>query len=104
MDQQEEFKLKALIKKYNPVLLHGMSIALAEDLVRLIISNQEDGDFELRNIINEKEEFKAFVVKEFLKQNSSINSVINELKSMDEVVFKTKDAKLKDKKMKDKLN
>lgn len=90
MNREEEKKLKVLIKKYNPVLLHSMSIALSEDLINLIISNQDDTDFKLREVITDKVELREFVVKEFLKQNSSIKDVIHELKSMDEIAMKLK--------------
>lgn len=90
MNREEEKKIKVLIKKYNPVLLHSMSIALSEDLINLIISNQEDTDFKLRDVIADKDELREFVVKEFLKQNSSIKDVIHELKSMDEIAMKLK--------------
>ena len=83
MTKTEGEKLKALIEKYNDILLNTMSNAVSEDLLNLIIINHDDSDFELKDFINQRQEFKEFVVREFLKHNSS--SVIKDLKKMNEV-------------------
>ena len=59
-----------------------MGIAISEDLISLIISNREDTNFELKDFINKKEEFKQFVVNEFFKFNNK--TVISELSGMEE--------------------
>jgi hypothetical protein len=80
--KKEEDVIKSLIEKYNDVLVHSMGIAISEDLIGLIISNQEDSDFELKNFINKKEEFRQFVVKEFFKHNNK--TIVSELRGMEE--------------------
>lgn len=82
MEKKEEIAIISLIEKYNDVLVHSMSIAISEDLVGLIISNQEDTNFELIDFIKKKEEFKKFVTKEFFKHNNK--TVISELGRMEE--------------------
>lgn len=85
--QQDSIRIKNLVKKYNAILLNSMSIALAEDLINLIVVNGEDKEFELLNMVKDKASFRAFVTSEFLKLNS--NSVLDDLKTMtDEVDFK----------------
>ena len=69
MNKKDKITIKFLIEKYNNVLIHSMEIAISEDLISLIISNREDADFELKDFINRKKEFKQFVVKEFFKLN-----------------------------------
>jgi hypothetical protein len=59
-----------------------MQIAVTEDLINLIIANNEDENFELTNFINNKEEFKRYVVGEFFKLNSS--TVLSELSTMED--------------------
>ena len=82
MNESEGEKLKNLIAKYNDVLLRTMTNAVAEDLLHLIIVNGDDTDFDLKDFINQREQFKTFVVREFLKHNSS--SVTSDLKNMSE--------------------
>ena len=79
---QEEKVIKSLIEKYNDVLVHSMGIAISEDLIGLIISNQEDTNFELKDFINKKEGFKQFVVKEFFRYNNK--TIISQLSEMEE--------------------
>ena len=81
MSVAETKKIKDLIKKYNPILLESMRNAVAEDFVNLIIVNDEDKDFDLKEFIKNKSAFKDHVMREFLKINSS--SVLEELKEMD---------------------
>ncbi|MEN8928189.1 MAG: hypothetical protein ABF258_02545 [Flavobacteriales bacterium] len=82
---KEKDKIKELTLKYNDILLESIRIALSEDLVSLIISNQEDKDFDLIKYIGNKKEFKNFVLTEFLKNNS--NPVVKELMNMEEKQF-----------------
>ncbi len=82
MKKKEEIVIKSLIEKYNDVLVHAMGIAISEDLIGLIISNQEDANFELIDFINKKKEFKQFVVKEFFKHNNK--TMLSELSGMEE--------------------
>lgn len=82
MNQNEKILLSNLVNKYNSILLHSVQIAVAEDLINLIIVNGDDKGFELKNIVNNKEEFKQFVVSEFFKLNSG--SILSELGSMED--------------------
>ena len=58
-----------------------MSIALSEDLINLIVVNGEDKDFELLDLIKDKNKFRTLVTSEFLRLNSQ-NMVLNDLKEM----------------------
>lgn len=82
MNVKEKAQVKFLIKKYNEVLLHSMSIAVTEDLINLIVVNGDDTDFQLSKLMKDQQAFKLFVINEFMKNNS--NSVLDELKSMDD--------------------
>lgn len=82
MTKNQENKIKQLIGKYNDILLISMQLAVAEGFTNLIVLNHDDRNFELANLLKNKEQFNAFVFKEFMKINSS--SVIDELKMMDE--------------------
>ena len=82
MSPKEKDQIKSLIKKYNDVLLQSMGIAVAEDLINLIVVNGDDKDFKLSKVMKNQRAFKLFVINEFMKNNSK--SVLNELKSMDE--------------------
>ncbi len=82
MNSQESDKVKFLLKKYNDILLNSMSIALSEDLINLIVVNGDDKDFELLELVKEKQKFRALVATEFLKLNS--NSVLDDLKLMND--------------------
>ena len=82
MGESEKEKLRSLIGKYNDVLLNSMTNAVAEDLFNLILVNGEDSNFELKDFINKRSEFKAFVMREFLRYNSS--TVASDLKHMSE--------------------
>lgn len=86
MERSQERKIKELLQKYNDVLKVSMRLAVTEDFVNLLIVNRDDRDFELRELIENKEEFSNYVMKEFLKQNSS--SVAGDLKGMDEKKIK----------------
>lgn len=82
MKNADKNSIKYLLKKYNDVLLHSMSIALAEDLINLIVVNGEDKDFELVEMMKDRKAFREFVTAEFLRMNS--NHVLKDLKLMDE--------------------
>lgn len=82
MNPSQKTRIKSLLEKYNDVLLHSMSIALAEDLINLIVVNGEDKDFELVDMMKDRQQFREFVTAEFLRMNS--NHVLKDLKSMEE--------------------
>jgi hypothetical protein len=82
VNSKEKDQIKSLIKKYNEVLLHSMSIAVAEDLINLIVVNGDDEDFKLSKLMKDQQAFKLFVINEFMKNNSK--SVLSELKTMDD--------------------
>lgn len=82
MNNKESEKIKSLLKKYNDILLNSMSIALSEDLINLIVVNGDDKDFELLELVKDKQKFRALVTTEFLKLNS--NSVLDDMKLMDD--------------------
>lgn len=82
MTKSQTKKITQLIEKYNDILLISMRLAIAEDFINLIVLNRDDRTFELTDLLANKEQFNAFILKEFLKRNSS--SVIEELKNMDD--------------------
>jgi len=85
--QEHIIRVRNLVKKYNDILLNSMSIALAEDLINLIVVNEEDKGFELSELVKDKNTFRACVTAEFLKFN--FNSVLDDLKTMnDDLDFK----------------
>jgi hypothetical protein len=79
---KEKHIISRLVKKYNSILLHSTQIAISEDLINLIIANGEDKDFELTEFINNKDDFKKYVVGEFFKLNNT--TILSELSSMEE--------------------
>ena len=85
MTKKQQDKIKMLLKKYNDILLVSMRLAVAEDFTGLVILNKDDTDFELSKLLQNKDEFSNYVLKEFLKNNS--NSVTSELGKMDELKF-----------------
>ncbi|MCB9360506.1 MAG: hypothetical protein H6587_07970 [Flavobacteriales bacterium] len=91
MTHKEENKLKRLIKKYNPILKESIESALTEDLYNLIIVNGDDKDFELKDLLQEKEQLKSFVLKEFILLNNK--PITSELKNMEEISFRKKQVK-----------
>jgi len=96
MKISEQHKLKSLITKYNPILRESIQNALTEDLFNLIIVNGDDKDFELKNILSNKEVLKEFVMREFIQLNNQ--PITAELKNMDEIkisLIKSKQSKLK---------
>lgn len=84
MTNSQEDKIRMLVDKYNDILLHSMRLAIAEDLINLMLLNKDDKDFELKDLLNDKEAFYNFIMKEFLKKNSS--SVAGELGKMEDPV------------------
>lgn len=95
MTSKEEHKIKQLIEKYNSVLSESMACSLTEDLFNLIIVNRDDTDFELAELLKDKENLKAFVLKEFIRLNNQ--PITSELKEMEEVkisLVKSKQHKL----------
>lgn len=82
MNSKEKEQVKLLIKKYNEVLLHSMSIAVTEDLINLIVVNRDDEYFQLSELMKKQQAFRLFVTNEFMKNNA--NPLLNELKSMDD--------------------
>lgn len=82
MTETQEEKIKKLIEKYNDILLVSMRLSISEDFTNLIILNRDDTDFELNNLLKDKDAFSNYIMKEFLKQNSS--SVTKELRGMKE--------------------
>lgn len=83
MTENQAQKIKELMEKYNDILLVSMRLAITEDFTNLVILNKDDSDFELSELLHDKDEFSNYITREFLKQNSS--SVIKDLRSMDEV-------------------
>jgi hypothetical protein len=82
MTEKQEEKIKTLLSKYNDILLVSMRLAVAEDFTNLIILNKDDTDFELSELLQNKDQFTRYIMKEFLKQNSS--TVAKELSTMEE--------------------
>ena len=96
MKGKKKHKIKALIKKYNPILRESIENALTEDLFNLIIVNRDDKDFELKELLLEKEQLKVVVMQEFIKLNNK--SITSELKNMAEIklkLVKSKQGRLK---------
>ena len=86
MTLHEKEKIKTLIQKYNPILKESIEIALVEDLFNLIIVNGDDTDYELKDLLKNKNQLKKFVMKEFIQLNNKL--LTSELKHMDEPKFK----------------
>lgn len=82
MTEDQKEKIKALLEKYNDILLVSMRLAIAEDFTGLIILNKDDPDFELSELLRDKELFSNYIMKEFLKQNS--NPITSKLGNMEE--------------------
>lgn len=82
MTKTQAHKISELMAKYNDILLVSMRLAIAEDFTNLVILNRDDTDFELSELIHDKEVFSNYVIREFLKQNGS--SVVKDLRSMND--------------------
>ena len=81
----QQQKIKKLVSKYNDILLNSMRLAVAEDFINLMLLNREDSEFELKNLMEDKNDFYNAILKEFMKQNSS--SVLEDLKKMEDPTF-----------------
>jgi hypothetical protein len=88
MTQLQEDKIRSLVEKYNEILLHSMRLAVAEDLINLMILNKDDADFDLKDLLSDKETLYNTILKEFLKRNSS--SVVSELRGMTDPLKESK--------------
>lgn len=88
MNKNQEEKINELLTKYNDILLVSMRLAISEDLIDLIILNKEDTDFELSNLLKNKNDFSNYIMREFLKNNSS--SVLKDLRNMEEPLLELK--------------
>ena len=86
MTPNQEQKIKSLLEKYNDILLVSMRLSVAEDFTGLVILNKDDTDFELSSLLQNKEGFSNYIMKEFLKQNS--NPVTSKLGEMEEPQLK----------------
>jgi hypothetical protein len=86
MTPKQEEKIKSLLEKYNDILLVSMRLSVAEDFTGLVILNKDDTDFELSSLLQNKEGFSNYIMKEFLKQNS--NPVTSKLGEMAEPQLK----------------
>ena len=75
----QEEKITELIRKYNDILLISMRLAVAEDFLNLLILNRDDQEFELKDLLDNKEEFTNHIMKQFLKFNSS--PILEELRN-----------------------
>jgi hypothetical protein len=84
MTPAQQHKISELIEKYNAVLLNSMRLAVAEDFINIIVLNRDDSDFELTEFLKDKEQYYQFILKEFLRLNSS--SVASELRKMEDPV------------------
>ncbi|MFN9940354.1 MAG: hypothetical protein ACK56I_12860, partial [bacterium] len=71
MTQQQESKIKELVEKYNDILVVSMKLAVAEDLINLMILNRDDSEFVMKDLFENKEEFYSIIMKEFFIKNSS---------------------------------
>lgn len=88
MTEKQEEKINELLTKYNDILLVSMRLAVSEDLIDLIILNKDDADFELSNLLKNKNDFSNYIMREFLKNNSS--SVLKDLRNMEEPLLALK--------------
>lgn len=84
MTKAQEDKIQSLLEQYNDILLVSMRLAIAEDFINLVIVNREDTDFELSELLQNKDDLSYYIMREFLRQNSS--SVVDQLKGMDEPI------------------
>ena len=85
MQEEQEKVIKKLIEKYNDVLQVSMRLAVTDDFVNLMIANHDDEQFHLKDLIKQKADFSKFIMKEFLKLNSSL--IVDDLKGMEEKRF-----------------
>lgn len=81
MTPPQEEKITELIRKYNDILLISMRLAVTEDFLNLLILNRDDQEFELKDLLDNKEEFTNHIMKQFLKINSS--PILEDLRSQE---------------------
>ena len=55
--------LRNLISKYSPILNQSIKHAITEDLFRLIIQNEDDKKFALKDMLKETEKLEKLVNK-----------------------------------------
>ena len=84
MTKAQEDKIQSLLEQYNDILLVSMRLAIAEDFINLVIVNREDTDFELSELLQNKDDLANYIMREFLRQNTS--SVVDQLIGMDEPI------------------
>jgi hypothetical protein len=58
-----------------------MRLAVAEDFLNLLILNRDDREFELNDLLMNKEELTNHIMKQFLKMNSS--PILEDLRSQE---------------------
>ena len=68
MTPKQEAKIKELVDKYNDILLVSMKLAVAEDLINLMILNRDDSEFVMKDLFENKEDFYNIIMKEFLER------------------------------------
>ncbi len=88
VNKTQEDKIRSLVEKYNDILLHSMRLAVAEDLINLMILNKDDKEFDLKDLLADKETLYTIILREFLKRNSS--SVVSELRDMTDPLKESK--------------
>ena len=64
--------LRDIISKYSPILNQSIKHALTEDLFKLIIENEDDKNFELKDMLKETEKLENLVLREYVKINSQL--------------------------------
>lgn len=83
MDESCQNKIRSLVKQYNDVLLQSMRIAVAEDLINLMVLNRDDEELVLKDVLlHDKKALYDLIIREFLKYNGS-HIKQDDLKKMD---------------------
>jgi hypothetical protein len=81
MSPEQQDKISDLIEKYNDILMNSMRLAIAEDFINLLILNRDDTNFELKELLTDKERYYQYILKEFLRINSSpVASALRKMK------------------------
>ena len=68
MTPKQEAKIKELVDKYNDIQLVSMKLAIAEDLINLMVLNRDDSEFVMKDLFENKEEFYNIIMKEFFQK------------------------------------
>lgn len=72
MNKLSQKKIGSLVRRYNDVLLQSMRIAIAEDLINLMVLNRDDEEQVLREVLlHDKKALYDSIIREFLKYNGS---------------------------------